>query len=107
MSGFAAFGADVSPDNPLPASDQVAWAGLDFSLVRMIGPNDFRHPDAIFPPMFASWNSLFDGATREVIFSGRETGRAGGFGFCDCRFGVVKNVDSNLRKRPPFPKSSK
>jgi hypothetical protein len=41
------------------ASDTVVWAGLDYSLVRMIGPGDFRRPDAIFPGMLEAWNSLF------------------------------------------------
>lgn len=40
-------------------SDTVVWAGLDYSLVRMIGTNDFQVPDMIFPDMLESWNNLF------------------------------------------------
>jgi hypothetical protein len=39
------------------------WAGLDYSMVRMIGKNSSRHsfrsPDQIFPDMLDSWNQLF------------------------------------------------
>lgn len=44
----------------LAATDTVVWAGLDYSLVRMIGPGDFANPDTIFPGMLESWNQLFE-----------------------------------------------
>lgn len=44
---------------PLMDSDTVVWAGLDYSLVRMIGPGDFEDPEAIFPKYPDSWNELF------------------------------------------------
>lgn len=40
-------------------TDTVVWVGLDYSLVRMIGPGDFRNPDVIFPNMLDAWNDLF------------------------------------------------
>jgi hypothetical protein len=43
----------------LSSADAVVWAGLDYSLVRMVGPGDFQDPDAIFPGMLESWNSLY------------------------------------------------
>jgi hypothetical protein len=48
-----------SNKNPLMASDTVVWAGLDYSMVRMIGTNDFQVPDMIFPGMLERWNALF------------------------------------------------
>src|ERR1041385_7502887 len=51
--------------NPLMASDTVVWAGLDYSMVRMIGTDklsllyNFTVPDAIFPGMPERWNQLF------------------------------------------------
>jgi hypothetical protein len=41
------------------AADSIVWAGLDYSLVRMVGPGDFRDPAAIFPGMLDAWNRLF------------------------------------------------
>jgi hypothetical protein len=42
------------------ASEQtLAWCGLDYSMVKMIGTHDFRHPEEIFPGMLAKWNDLF------------------------------------------------
>jgi len=47
----------------LMASDTVVWAGLDYSMVRMIGGSnfeyDFKVPDLIFPGMLEKWNQLF------------------------------------------------
>ena len=40
-------------------SETVVWAGLDYSMVRMIGANDFKGGDAIFPDMLEKWNTLF------------------------------------------------
>ena len=45
--------------NPLMASDTVMWAGLDYSMVRMISKDDFKVPDIIFPGMLEKWNALF------------------------------------------------
>lgn len=49
--------------NPLMDSDTVVWSGLDYSMVRMIGGNDFKYgfqaPDLIFPGMPEKWNQLF------------------------------------------------
>ena len=49
--------------NPLMASGSVVWAGLDYSLVRMIGDKSTEHgfiyPNLIFPTMLNSWNQLF------------------------------------------------
>jgi len=55
----SALGAEKKPQPPLMKSDTVAWVGLDYSLVRMVGPEDFRNPDAIFPAMLDNWNALF------------------------------------------------
>jgi len=52
-------GAEKTARNPLLASDSVVWAGLDYSQVRMIGPGDFKDPQAIFPGMLQAWNDLF------------------------------------------------
>jgi len=41
------------------ASETVVWAGLDYSMVRMIGANYFKGGDAIFPDMLEKWNALF------------------------------------------------
>jgi len=48
-----------SAKNPVASADKVIWAGLDYSRVRMIGPGDFRDPEAIFPDMLDNWNALF------------------------------------------------
>jgi hypothetical protein len=45
--------------HPLMASETVVWAGLDYSMVRMIGADQFKGADAIFPGMLEKWNSLF------------------------------------------------
>lgn len=45
--------------DPRLKADSVVWAGLDYSLVRMVGPNDFRNPATIIPDMFDKWNDLF------------------------------------------------
>lgn len=37
----------------------VVWCGLDYSKVKMIGTQDFRQPEEIFPRMLEDWNSLF------------------------------------------------
>src|SRR5580698_2834200 len=41
------------------ASGPLVWCGLDYSKVKMIGTQDFRQPDQIFPGMLAKWNGLF------------------------------------------------
>jgi hypothetical protein len=48
-----------SAGKPLPKSDTVIWAGLDYSMVRLVGPGDFHNPEAIFPEMLDKWNELF------------------------------------------------
>ena len=49
--------------NPLMDSDTVVWTGLDYSMVRMIGGNNFKYGfqavDLIFPGMPEKWNQLF------------------------------------------------
>ncbi|MEI6084050.1 MAG: hypothetical protein WCS70_07080 [Verrucomicrobiota bacterium] len=57
--GFCAVATARHNKNPLMASDTVVWAGLDYSMVRMIGTNDFQIPDMIFPGMLEKWNQLF------------------------------------------------
>ena len=42
-----------------PKTDTVVWAGLDYSLVRIIGPNLGLAPGSIFPGMPDGWNRLF------------------------------------------------
>jgi len=37
----------------------LVWCGLDYSHVKMIGTQDFKNADAIFPSMLESWNGLF------------------------------------------------
>lgn len=178
----------------------VVWVGIDYSLARFIGPNDFREPEAIFPGMVEAWNGLFvqerivklseklrrpvitdlqgigeanrkanakqvipfggvedvidkshltaadlaaavrgysltakdgvglvfivdrlikpsangavhvvffDVATREVLSSERRIGKAGGFGFRNFWFGVIKRVADELRWPAASPSSSK
>lgn len=41
------------------SSGPLVWCGLDYSRVKMIGTQDFRQPDQIFPGMLAKWNDLF------------------------------------------------
>jgi hypothetical protein len=42
-----------------PKTDTIVWAGLDYSLVRLIGPGEFSSPETIFPGMLEAWNNLF------------------------------------------------
>jgi hypothetical protein len=53
LAGAAAGRAQGNSSGPL------VWCGLDYSKVKMIGTQDFRQPDQIFPGMLATWNSLF------------------------------------------------
>ena len=39
--------------------DTLVWCGLDYSMVKMIGTQDFRQPSTIFPGMLEAWNGLF------------------------------------------------
>jgi len=58
----SAAGAESTPwPQPLRSAGTVVWAGLDYSLVRMVGPGDFGDSEAIFPGMLEAWNSLFLG----------------------------------------------
>ena len=65
ITGFCGFVEAGKNKNPLMASDTVVWAGLEYSMVRMIGtedlslPNNFTVADAIFPSMPEKWNQLF------------------------------------------------
>jgi len=46
--------------NPLMASETVVWAGLDYSMLHIIGnTNDIKVPDLIFQDMPRKWNDLF------------------------------------------------
>jgi hypothetical protein len=56
---LATIAADKKGKHPLMASSSVVWAGLDYSMVRMVGPGDFRDPENIFPKALESWNALF------------------------------------------------
>jgi len=42
----------------ISSAGSIIWAGIDYSQVKMIGP-DFNEPDAIFPGMLVKWNNLF------------------------------------------------
>lgn len=46
-------------DRRVVQADKIVWVGLDYSMVRMIGTNEFRNTDLIFPGMFLEWNDLF------------------------------------------------
>jgi len=58
-ASLSVFGADKQKQHPSLDADTVVWVGLDYSMVRMIGGNDFRVPDVIFPAMLEKWNTLF------------------------------------------------
>jgi hypothetical protein len=71
--GLCAFGADTAQKDSLLNSDTVVWAGLDYSMTKMIGPGQFNNPNAIFPGMLESWNNLF---LRERLgFLAKDTGK--------------------------------
>ena len=68
LVGTAALAADnagTPSAYPLLKSHTVVWVGLDYSMVRMYGTQDFRQPEEIFPKMLDSWNSLF---LTELVF---------------------------------------
>jgi hypothetical protein len=60
IAGFCNF---VQADNikkTLMASDTVVWAGLDYSMLRVIGnAKDIKVPDMLFQDMPNKWNDLF------------------------------------------------
>lgn len=56
---FSALAVDKKARHPLMNSDSVAWAGIDYSMVRMLGTDDFRKPEVIFPDMLDKWNARF------------------------------------------------
>lgn len=61
LTNLALFAADKAPGKgkaALMTADTVVWAGLDFTLARMVGPNDFHDPAAIFPGFLDAWNGL-------------------------------------------------
>lgn len=45
--------------SPAEAGEPVVWAGIDYSMVRMIGTGDFNEPSEIFPGYLLKWNALF------------------------------------------------
>jgi hypothetical protein len=55
----SALSAEKKPQSQLMKADTVKWVGLDYSMVRMVGPEDFRKPETIFPAMLDNWNALF------------------------------------------------
>lgn len=81
IAGFCNLVQAEKIKNPLMASDTVVWAGLDYSMVHMIGSDDphisynFITPDfqshyhfkKMFPEILEKWNQLFlDEKTDEV-----------------------------------------
>jgi len=50
--GFVLHGVRAEKRNPLMAKEPLVWAGIDYSMIRLIGPSEFRVPDMIFPGMF-------------------------------------------------------
>lgn len=62
MLGFNyySFADDTAIKQVLQSSDAVVWAGLDYSMVRMIENSDtIKVPDLIFQNMPEKWNDLF------------------------------------------------
>jgi hypothetical protein len=55
---IAGYSFAQNKSSPLFKSENVIWAGIDFSMVKMIGP-DFNDTSAIFPGMLNAWNDLF------------------------------------------------
>jgi hypothetical protein len=57
---FAVRGESAEKWNPLMAKEPLVWAGIDYSMIRLVGPSEFRVPDMIFPGMFVeiaeAWN---------------------------------------------------
>jgi hypothetical protein len=53
LAALAVARAEENPSGPL------VWCGLDYSKVKMIGTQDFRQPEQIFPGGLAKWNDLF------------------------------------------------
>jgi hypothetical protein len=53
LAGVAVGRAEGNSSGPL------VWCGLDYSKVKMIGTQDFRQPEQIFPGMLVKWNELF------------------------------------------------
>ena len=50
--GFILHGVSAEKRNPLMAKETLVWAGIDYSMIRLVGPSEFRVPDMIFPEMF-------------------------------------------------------
>lgn len=59
LATLPAAASDATPKNALAKTDTVVWSGLDYSMVRMVGPGQFNDPGAIFPGMLEAWNNLF------------------------------------------------
>ena len=57
---FCSLAEDATIKQLLQSSNAVVWAGLDYSMVRMIGNSDtIKVPDLIFQNMPEKWNDLF------------------------------------------------
>ncbi|MBL9137327.1 MAG: hypothetical protein JNK85_15750 [Verrucomicrobiales bacterium] len=57
LASTAVFESEAASDTR--EARPVVWVGIDYSMTRFIGPNDFRDPVAIFPGMLEAWNALF------------------------------------------------
>jgi hypothetical protein len=58
---LAACGFAMGADKASMSSDTLVWAGLDYSMVKMIGPGEFNEPSVIFPGFLDGWNNRFLG----------------------------------------------
>ena len=56
---FVASAADKDTKAAMKGATKVVWAGIDFSMVRLIDPKEFNDPSAIFPGYLETWNNLF------------------------------------------------
>jgi hypothetical protein len=55
LASFFTFGQDMSK---LFNTQEFVWCGLDFSMVRCIGPEGFTDPQAVKEKHFDDWNNL-------------------------------------------------
>src|SRR2546425_1144481 len=56
---FGVIGLRPAGAEDMRTPDSLVWCGLDYSKVKMIGTDDFRDPENIFPEMLDKWNGLF------------------------------------------------
>jgi hypothetical protein len=57
---FCSLAEDLTIRQLLKSSDSVIWAGLDYSMVRVIGDSqNIKVPDLIFQNMPEKWNDVF------------------------------------------------